>query len=200
SMLGVIEAARANRDVRRMLLDPHGLDPERGKGPRDPFEDDQRTVHFDKDIGRWTAPFLMSTINTRVVRRSHALFRETDAEDVPGGYGERFRYNEAMSFRLGPRGFMKASMLSAGMAGVLAAGTLPFARGLLERFVLPGAGEGPSRESIESGFFEVHILAKTESGKHIRGRVAGTSDPGYGETAKMLSETAFCLAKHGAPL
>lgn len=34
----------------------------------------------------------------------------------------------------------------------------------------------------------------------ITGRVEGKSDPGYGETAKMLSESALCLARDEASL
>lgn len=195
SALGIMEAAKQSRDVRRLLLDPHGLDPERGKAPRDPFEDDQRGVRFDDDLGRWTAPFVMASINARIVRRSHALLREEG-----GGYGQRFRYNEAMSFAAGPRGAVTAAMLTAGIGGFFAAAAFGPTRALLERMVLPAPGEGPSREAIESGFFEMHVLAKTESGKRLRGRVAGTRDPGYGETAKMLAESAVCLAKDGARL
>jgi short subunit dehydrogenase-like uncharacterized protein len=195
SGLGIMEAAKESRDVRRLLLDPHGLDPERGKAPRDPFEDDQRGVRFDKDLGRWTAPFVMAQINARVVRRSHALLREEG-----GGYGHRFRYNEAMSFARGPRGLVAASLVTAGLGGFFAAATFGPTRTVLERMVLPKPGEGPSREAIESGFFEMHVLAKTESGKRLRGRIAGTRDPGYGETAKMLAESAMCLAKDNARL
>src|SRR5262249_34952569 len=78
SILGIIDAAQQSRDLRRLLLDPHGLDPQRGHAPRDPFEDDQRGVRFDKDLRRWTAPFVMAAINARIVRRSHALLREED--------------------------------------------------------------------------------------------------------------------------
>ncbi len=195
SALGIMEAAKASREVRRLLLDPHGLDPERGKAPKDPFEDDQRGVRFDKDLGRWTAPFVMASINARIVRRSHALLREEG-----GGYGQRFRYNEAMSFARGPRGLVTASLVTGGLAGFFAAAAFAPTRTILERMVLPAPGEGPSREAIESGFFEIHVLAKTESGKRLRGRIAGTRDPGYGETAKMLGESAMCLAKDGARL
>ncbi|MBX3224963.1 MAG: saccharopine dehydrogenase NADP-binding domain-containing protein [Labilithrix sp.] len=201
SALGLMDAAKKSKSVRRLLLDPHGLDPERNTadgargGAADPFEADQRGVRFDKDIERWTAPFVMASINTRVVRRSHALFREEG-----GGYGQRFHYNEAMSFARGPRGLVTASLVTAGLGGFFAAAALPPARRLLERFVLPAPGQGPSREAIESGFFELHVLAETESGRRLRGRVAGTKDPGYGETAKMLSESAMCLAKDGARL
>jgi short subunit dehydrogenase-like uncharacterized protein len=198
SALGIMEAAKQSRDVRRLLLDPHGLDPEPNghrSGPYDAFEDDQRGVRFDKDLGRWTAPFVMASINARIVRRSHALLREEG-----GGYGQRFRYNEAMSFQPGPRGLVTASLVTAGIGGFFAAAAIPAARRLLERTVLPKPGEGPSREAIENGFFEMHVLARTESGKRLRGRIAGTKDPGYGETAKMLAESAMCLAKDGARL
>jgi len=195
SALGIMEAAKQSRELRRLLLDPHGLDPERGKAPRDPFEDDQRGVRFDEDIGRWTAPFIMASINARVVRRSHALLREDG-----GGYGQRFRYNEAMSFGRGPRGLVTATAVTAGIGGFFAAAAFGPTRTLLERMVLPAPGEGPSREAIESGFFEMHVLAKTESGTRLRGRIAGTRDPGYGETAKMLAESAMCLAKDSARL
>ena len=195
SLLGIMEAAKQSRDVRRLLLDPHGLDPERGKAPRDPFEDDQRGVRFDEDLGRWTAPFVMASINARIVRRSHALLREEG-----GGYGQRFRYNEAMSFARGPRGLVTASLVTAALGSFFAAAAFPPTRTILERMVLPAPGEGPSREAIENGYFEMHVLAKTESGKRLRGRIAGTRDPGYGETAKMLAETAMCLAKDGARL
>ena len=200
SALGLMEAASKSREVRQLLLDPHALDPdardtsERARS-RDPFEDDQRGVRFDEDLGRWTAPFVMASINTRVVRRTHALLREEG-----GGYGQRFHYNEAMSFQPGPRGLVTASVVTATIGGFFAAAALPPMRRLLERFVLPAPGEGPSREAIDKGFFEMHVLAETESGKRLRGRVAGTKDPGYGETAKMLSESAMCLAKDGARL
>ena len=47
---------------------------------------------------------------------------------------------------------------------------------------------------------EMHVLARTTSGKKLRGRVAGTSDPGYGATATMIGEAAICLAKDSARL
>jgi short subunit dehydrogenase-like uncharacterized protein len=198
SAFGIVAAAEESRSVRRLLLDPHGLDPELGTGqarPRDPFEDDQRGVRFDEDLGCWTAPFLMALINARIVRRSHALLREEG-----GGYGQHFRYNEATSFRAGPRGLVTASLVTASIGGIVAAAAVPATRRLLERLVLPAPGEGPSRKAIEKGSFEMHVLARTESGKRLRGRIAATKDPGYGATAEMLSESAMCLAKDGPRL
>jgi short subunit dehydrogenase-like uncharacterized protein len=192
SMFGVVDAAKQNRDVRRLLLDTHGLDPNPHLAPRDPFEDDQRGVRFDDAIGRWTAPFVMASVNSRIVRRSHALFREGESKE---GYGPNFRYHEAMSFRAGPQGLLKASAVTLGLGGALTAAAIPPVRAVLERFVLPRPGDGPTQHEMDSGHFEMLIVAETESGKRLVGRVAGTSDPGYGETAKMLSEAAMCLAK-----
>jgi short subunit dehydrogenase-like uncharacterized protein len=191
SGLALVEAAKSDRNVRKLLLDPHGLDPSRGVAPKDPFEDDQRRITFDEKIGGWTAPFLMATINTRIVRRSHALLQEEDGQ----GYGERFRYNEAMGFPAGAKGFIRASLTAAAIGGLFAAASVPAVRALLAKTVLPAPGEGPTRAQIESGFFEMTIVARTASGRPLRGTIRGTRDPGYGETAKMLSETALCLSK-----
>ena len=77
-------------------------------------------------------------------------------------------------------------------------------RKLLQRKVLPKPGEGPSREEREAGFFNTHLIAKgyDEKGQPVRLRalVKGNKDPGYGATAKMLSESALCLALDGASL
>jgi short subunit dehydrogenase-like uncharacterized protein len=198
SMFTIMEQAKSDRDVRRLLFDPHGLDPEpsappgqRGTAPKDPFEDDQRAIKFDKDIGRWTAPFVMAAINTRVVRRSHAILKRENQK----GYGPRFRYNEAMSFGKGPAGLAAASLVVAGLGAFMGAAAIDPVRALLERTVLPAPGEGPSKEQQERGFFEMRIVAKSESGKKITGRIAGNKDPGYGQTAVMLAESAICLAK-----
>jgi short subunit dehydrogenase-like uncharacterized protein len=45
----------------------------------------------------------------------------------------------------------------------------------------------------------MHVLAKTESGKRLRGRIARMKDPGYGATAEMLAESAMGLAKDELP-
>lgn len=196
SMFNIMEMAKGDRDTRRLLFDPHGLDPVRGKAARDPFEDDQRGVKLDKDIGRWTAPFVMAAINTRVVRRSHAIL----AAENQKGYGPRFRYNEAMSFGKGAAGLAAATGVVAGLGAFMGAAAIDSVRGLLARTVLPAPGEGPTKEQQNKGFFEARFLAKTESGKKIAGRIAGDKDPGYGQTAVMLAESAMCLAKDGASL
>jgi short subunit dehydrogenase-like uncharacterized protein len=189
TMLAIVEEATRDPKVRRLLGNPHGLDPEVPRGrTRDPFEADVRGVAFDRDIDRWTAPFVMSAINTRIVRRSNALLH----------YGEPFRYREAMSLPKGPKGLVAASVVTAGMAGFAIGAALPPTRALLARFVLPKAGEGPSKEARDRGHFTLRFVAEGTTGTatplRARATVKGTSDPGYGETAKMLGQSCLCLA------
>lgn len=195
TMLSIIEEATKDPKLRRLLGNPHALDPEVPRGrARDPFEADPRGVAFDRDIHRWTAPFLMAAINTRIVRRSDALL----------GYGEPFRYRETMSMPKGPRGLVAASAVTAGMAGFVVAAAAAPTRALLARFVMPKPGEGPDAEARNRGHFTFRFVAEGagEAAKPLRitATVKGTSDPGYGETAKMLGQSALCLAQDGALL
>lgn len=185
SALGIADLAKKDPAVRKLLRDPYALSPDRANdlsndGP------DPMNVRHDADFDVWTAPFVMGAINTRVVRRSNALFGHA--------YGRHFSYGEWMSFGSGARGFAMASAANAAILAFLGAAVLPPTRLLLDR-VLPGAGEGPSEEARKNGFFKIAIAARMEGGGPLLvGRVDGKQDPGYGETAKMISETAISLA------
>lgn len=192
SMLELVDEARRDRQVRRTLVDPYALDP--AGGPRGPDGPDQRGVRWDPDLGRWTGPFLMAAVNTRVVRRSNALLGHP--------YGPSFRYSEAMSFAKGAKGLLAAATVTAGLGAFVAAASVPALRSTLARR-LPAPGEGPSKEQRDRGHFRVRLVGQVAadgegSSKRLMGEVAGTSDPGYGETAKMLGESALCLA-HDPP-
>ncbi len=187
SILNLLDEARRDRSVRRILADPYALNPDgERRGPDGP---DPMRVRRDRDIGMWVGPFLMAGINTRVVRRSNALFGYR--------YGRDFRYSEEMSFGRGARGLARASAFTGGLAGLMATANVGWMRALLER-KLPSPGEGPSREEREAGYFISRLIGKgtDAAGRpaELRVRVEGHSDPGYGETAKMLGESAACLA------
>jgi short subunit dehydrogenase-like uncharacterized protein len=178
-----------NPKIRRSLGNPYALYPE--GTPPGPDRGDQQGPAWDNDLQQWTGPFVMAAINTRVVRRSNALlgFR----------YGPQFRYREVTGCGKGPKGLARALALSAGLTAFGAGIMFGPTRDLLSRYVLPKPGEGPSRETIEKGHFriKIHGSAEAQNGKpgfHLVGVVAGVRDPGYGETAKMLSESALCLA------
>jgi short subunit dehydrogenase-like uncharacterized protein len=188
SMVALVDEASRDPRVRRLLNDPYALDPDRGEPGPDGH--DQRGVRWDADLAQWTGPFLMAAINTRVVRRTNAL--------LGYAWGRDFRYREAMSFGAGPKGWLTAAGVSAGTAlGVAAVGVGPVRRFVGKR-VLPASGDGPSKAVRDSGFFVSRLVGTLPDAKgKLRGTVRGTSDPGYGETAKMLSESAVCLARDG---
>jgi short subunit dehydrogenase-like uncharacterized protein len=192
SMMQVVEEASRDRRVRQVLTNPYSLDPERGEPG--PDGRDQLGVRWDRDLGRWTGPFLMAGINARMVRRTNAL--------LGYAYGRDFRYSEAMGFQSGPKGLVTATAMSVGLAGLFAAAAVKPVRRLLQRNVLPQPGEGPSRETRDGGYFVCNFVGSGETNNgappaKVFGTVKGTSDPGYGETAKMLSESAVCLALDG---
>ena len=59
------------------------------------------------------------------------------------------------------------------------------------------SGDGPSPERRERSWFRV-LFAGEGGGRRVLTQVAG-GDPGYGETAKMLAESALCLATDSLP-
>jgi short subunit dehydrogenase-like uncharacterized protein len=186
SMLDIADAIR-DRDVRRLLNDPYALAP--GTGTRGPDRPDRKGIHYEPRLGRWTAPFPMAAINTRVVRRSNAV------AGYP--YGRDFRYTEQMSLPPGFKGLVAATAVTGGLAGFLGALQVRPLRRLIERR-LPKPGEGPSAELRAAGYFVLRLLAEpANDGPALRliGRVEDRRDPGYGSTAVMLSESALCLAR-----
>jgi saccharopine dehydrogenase (NAD+, L-glutamate forming) len=63
---------------------------------------------------------------------------------------------------------------------------------------LMSSGEGPSEEKRAKSWFRVRFAARAGDGAEVRSEVSG-GDPGYGETSKMLAESAMCLAFDDLP-
>jgi len=188
SMVEIMDEATRDAGVRRLLADPYALDP--GRGEPGPDGQDQRGVRWDADLASWTGPFVMAAINARVVRRSNAL--------LGYAWGKDFRYREAMSFGRGPKGWVRAAGVTTGLAVGIGAMAVGPVRRLVARRVAPQPGEGPSKETRDSGFFVTRLVGSTADGRAaVKVTVRGTCDPGYAGTAKMLGESALCLAKDG---
>ena len=90
----------------------------------------------DPELGGFLAPFLMGTINTRVVRRSNALQGHV--------YGRRLRYRELMLGGGLPFGPVVAGAVAGGIAALFAGMSVKPTRKLLDK-VLPGPGQGTER-------------------------------------------------------
>lgn len=186
-----IDEAKADKDARRTMLDPYGLSPDRSSEPDNGDERDPRGVIHEAGLGGYFAPFVMGTVNTRVVRRSNALLGHA--------YGRELRYREIMFTGSGPVGAAKAAGVAAALAGMFAGLALPPTRKLLDR-VLPDPGEGPDAEAREKGFFTIETHAETSSGTEIVCDLHADGDPGYKATAVMLGEAALALALDGEQL
>jgi short subunit dehydrogenase-like uncharacterized protein len=194
SLVNVVVEATADRDTRRILTDPYALNPDGERhGPDGP---DLAGARFDRELGRWTGPFVMASINTRIVRRSNAI--------LGWPYGREFRYAEVAGFGRGLKGRAAATAVAGALGGFVAALAWSPSRSVLRKLVLPDPGEGPDRAARQAGFFEIslHGRGASSDGQPVAmvAHVAGDNDPGYGETAKMLGESALCLALDGADL
>jgi short subunit dehydrogenase-like uncharacterized protein len=127
------------------------------------------------ELGGWAAP--LPTIDGAVVRRSAAALDR---------YGPDFTYGHNL---LAKRLVSLAAISGVvGTAAVLA--PLPPTRKLLLKIKSPG--EGPSAETRAKSWFKVKFVGEG-GGKRVLTEVSG-GDPGYDETAKMLAESALCLA------
>jgi short subunit dehydrogenase-like uncharacterized protein len=190
SMRAQVETVGRDRSLRRVVGDPFALSPDRAAEPDTRQPPDAAPPARTPD-GRWSAPFVMASYNTRVVRRSNA---------VQGwAYGRGLSYGEVMGTGKGVSGAATAVGVTAGLAGLLGAMSFGPTRSLVDR-VLPAPGTGPSETARERGWFRMVVDATTESGRRYRATAAGQGDPGYKATAVMLGESALALALDGRRL
>jgi len=174
-------ALAAMSRVRKMA----GAASERKKA--EPRRDGGRKVSGIKGVPRhestldaWVLPF--PTIDPQIVLRS------ARALDV---YGPNFSYGHYVAIKRLP----VAVGGVAGLAGLAGLVQIPPARKLLEsRFK---SGHGPTAEQRAKAWFNVRFVGEG-GGQRVVCEVSG-GDPGYGETAKMLSESALCLANDDLP-
>jgi short subunit dehydrogenase-like uncharacterized protein len=136
--------------------------------------------HRDELAGGWALP--APTIDpVTVLRSARALDR----------YGPDFSYGHYIVAKRLP----VAAGLVAGVGGVVALAQLPPTRNLLLKLKDPG--DGPSPEQRANGWFSVKFRGEG-GGRRLVTEVKG-GDPGYGETSKMLAESALCLAHDDLP-
>jgi short subunit dehydrogenase-like uncharacterized protein len=136
--------------------------------------------HHVEAAGGWVFP--LPTIDPLTVLRSaRALDR----------YGPDFTYSHYLVAKRLP--------VLAGMVGgagvVIALAQLPPTKQLLLKLKHPG--QGPSPAQREKSWFSVRFIGEG-GGRRVLTQVSG-GDPGYGETSKMLAESALCLAHDELP-
>jgi len=137
-------------------------------------------ARYERSLGAWALP--LPTIDPQVVKRSAAALER---------YGPNFSYGHYAAVDRLP-----VALGAAGAAGaLLALAQLPPARAWLAGRIQ--AGDGPSDEQRERSWFNVRFVGEG-GGRRVVTEVAG-GDPGYDETAKMLAESALCLAHDELP-
>ena len=185
SMATVFEEVGQDKSRRKQVANPYLLNDD--KNAPNVRQSNVSKPEYDSEHKRWLAPFVMASINTRIVHRSNQLLGYE--------YGRDFRYDEAMWMKDGIKGKLTSYALSAGLLGFATAMMITPSRELLSKHVLPKSGSGPSEEEQENGYFDIRLFGKTANQETIITKVTGDKDPGYGSTSRMLSQAALCLAQ-----
>ncbi|MFC8916513.1 saccharopine dehydrogenase family protein [Streptomyces sp. NPDC057116] len=135
---------------------------------------------FSRETGAWALP--LPTLDAGVVARSAAALPL---------YGPDFRYRHYAAVKALPMALGGTAAMGAlfGLAQVPAA-----RRWLMDRYE---AGQGPDAERRARSWFTVRFVGEG-GGRRVFTEVSG-GDPGYDETAKMLAESALCLAFDALP-
>jgi short subunit dehydrogenase-like uncharacterized protein len=150
--------------------------------PRSPrrVASDKRPLRYERSLGAWALP--LPTIDPQVVKRSAGALER---------YGPDFSYGHYAAIKQLP----VALGTIGGTGALFALSQLPPTRSwLLGRM---RSGEGPSAERRARSWFNVRFVGEG-GGRRVVTEVAG-GDPGYEETAKMLAESALCLAQDDLP-
>ncbi|MBL4835615.1 MAG: saccharopine dehydrogenase NADP-binding domain-containing protein [Pseudomonas sp.] len=169
SFKATMAAAAKQPEMMKVLGNPFALTP----GFTGAAQPSGAKPSYDEDLGSWSAPFVMATINTKNIHRSNFLLSHE--------YGEDFVYDEMMLTGPGEKGEATANAVAAD-------------KSMANDPRKPG--EGPSKEERENGYYDVLFAGSNDKGDSLRVSVKGDKDPGYGSTSKMIAESAVCLVKN----
>ena len=185
SMATIFEEVGEDKSRRKQVANPYLLNDD--TDVPNVRQDNVSKPEYDSAHKRWLAPFVMASINTRIVHRSNQLLGYE--------YGRDFKYDEAMWMKDGVKGKLSSYAMSAGLLGFATAMMIKPSRELLSKHVLPKAGTGPSKDEQENGYFDIRHFGQTAKNDTITVKVTGDKDPGYGSTSRMLAQAALCLAQ-----
>jgi short subunit dehydrogenase-like uncharacterized protein len=169
SAMGIMSRARENREAAKAR---------RAVEPRPEGRSSKAVAgkpHRDSVLGWWLLP--LPTIDPAIVARSGAA--------LPA-YGPRFTY----SHYVGAKKPWNAAAVALGAGAIMASAQVPPLRNFLLGRIKQG--EGPDEARRAKSWFTVDFVGEGD-GRTVHTRVKG-GDPGYGETSKMLAESALCLA------
>lgn len=183
SMATIFEEIGKDKSLRKQLANPYLLNDDDNRP--NVRQENVNLPQWDAENERWVAPFIMASINTRIVHRSNQL------RDYQ--YGRDFKYDEAIWLPAGLKGRLMSYGMTAGIAGFAASMMFKPSRDLLNEHVLPKSGDGPSKSEQENGYFDIRFFGYTNKNHKVETKVTGDKDPGYGSTCQMLAQSALCL-------
>jgi len=137
-------------------------------------------IRHDAGLQTWLVPF--PGIDGDIVRRSAAML---------DFYGPDFRYGHFIQLKK----FSTVAALIGGVIALISLAQFPMTRRWL--FSKKNPGDGPTPERRAKSWFRVRFVG-TGGGRRVVTEVSG-GDPGYGETSKMLAESALSLAFDDLP-
>jgi len=146
--------------------------------------------HYAEDIKRWVYPFFMADINTKVVYRSVGL-----AAEYALPHPKEFIYQEYHA--IGKR--IPSMVASLSMVSFAVLGQSKFVRSFAKKMG-PKAGEGPSKENINEGFFKLRIVGTDNKGNKAMMTMQYPGDAGNKATTCFLCECALALSVNAAEL
>jgi short subunit dehydrogenase-like uncharacterized protein len=141
SLFNMLASGQSDAMADPFLLNPVGTRPVDVSLHGDPM-----TPRLDPDFSAWLGPFMMSTINTRAVRRSAALL----------GYAPDYSYQEYLRLGRGPIAAMAATSLSVGSFTSQAALRLAPIRTLAQKLA-PQTRRWPVRSQYGWGVFPLPV-------------------------------------------
>ena len=169
SFKATMAAASKDPKMVQVLMNPFALTAD-FSGPEQPSG---LAPVYEQDLGSWSAPFVMATINTKNIHRSNFLLGHP--------YGDNFVYDEMLLTGPGEQGEAMAKAVAED-------------KSMANNPTQPG--EGPTKEERETGHYDVLFVGSNDSGGSISVGVTGDKDPGYGSTSKMIAESAVCLLQN----
>lgn len=139
-------------------------------------------ISENKRLGLWRGPFVYQYFDTRIVRRSNALF--ADLANQP--YGRQLRF---MEYSLLPPEAVAA--MAAGAGGKSQANVANEAEALKASGKYYAEGDGPPLEELDDAWVSSFCWVESEGGHETKCAFMGRD--GYFETARVAIEMAMTL-------
>lgn len=156
--------------------DPFSLVPKDAPRPQAATSQERRGVWYDTAERRLTGPFLMASVNERVVRRTNALL----------GYDST--YTEALEGSIWK--VFSATLLTFARTVAL---NVSFFRRYVVKNMIPSGSEGPTQAQKELSWYKCVFVAVDKMGKRLRRVCLSDTRDMYTASGLYLAEGAFSV-------